>query len=132
MDHVREELQLGQHLQQGARKENRSRIVVAEADDPVAVEKLRAVDEVHDHIAEPSFVDRRLQLLGAERHLQARDDRTQVVPPDVDLPVARKHDPDIVAHLAQLLRERRRDVRDATELGKGRELRRRDQHLEVL
>src|SRR6266704_3700274 len=60
------------------------------------------------------------------------DDRLQVVPADVDLAVSRQDDAHVVAQPAQLLRQRGGDVRNATRLCEWRELRRGDQHLDLL
>src|SRR5579864_3210084 len=132
MDDVGVEVERRNHLHDRATEVNRPRIVVAEPEHAVAVVERRAVDEVDRQLPEARLEDRRRQDLGAERHLEVRDDRAQSVAGDVHLAVARQHDPDVVAQTPQLLRERGRDVRHSAELRERRQLGRRDQHLQVL
>ncbi len=132
VDHVGEEIQGRQHLEHGAAEVDRPRVIIAKAEHPVAVVKRRAVDEVDDDLAKSAFVDRRGHHVGAEGHLDIGCDRTQAIPADVDLPVPREHHAHVVADMAELLGEGRRDIGHAAQLRERRKLGRRHQHLQVL
>ena len=110
VDDVGRELQGRQHLEQRAREVDRPGVVVAEAVDAVAVVKLRAVDEVNDHVPEPAFEDGRRHRLRAQRDREVVYYSLQVVLADVDLSVSRHHDAHVVTQAAQLLRQRGGDV----------------------
>ena len=88
---VGEELEGGHHLEDRAAEVNRARVVVAEAEHPIAVVERRAVDEVHDHIAQPALEDRRAHPVGTKGNRKVGDHRSQAVAFDVDLPIARQH-----------------------------------------
>ena len=132
VNHIGEEIQGGHHLEHGAAEVDRPRVVVPEAEHPVAVVELRAVDEIDDHLAEPAFEDGRRQLVAPQGHLEVGYDGSQAVAPNVDLPIAGQDDAHVVAQAAQLLGQGGGHVRHAAELCERRQLRGRDQDLEVL
>src|SRR5206468_7410423 len=96
----------------------------------IAVVQLRAVHEVDDHLTEPALEDRRGDLVGAQRNREVAHHRAQPVAADVDLPVARQHDADVVAEPQQLLGKRSRHVGNAAQLGERRQLGGRDENFE--
>src|SRR5207245_3687519 len=89
VDDVGRELQGRQHLEQRPREVDGPGVVVAEAVDAVAVVKLRAVDEVNDHVPEPAFEDARRHRLRAQRDREVVYYSLQVVLADVDQSVSR-------------------------------------------
>ena len=103
VDHVGQELERPEHLQHRAREVDEARVVVSESVEPVAVVKLRAVDEVDRHVSGTALEDRRLHGLRAKRHLQPAHTRLQPKRRRVDPPVPREHSPHVVTEAAQLL-----------------------------
>ena len=105
MDHVRKEIEGRHHLEHGPAEVDGAGVVIPEAEHPVTVIELRAIDEVDHQLVQAAFVDRGGHDLGAQRNLDIGGDRAQAVSRDVDLAVAGQDHAHVVADPPQLFRQ---------------------------